>query len=314
MAKAFFQTTASEKRAGSPARSPAGNTAGPRRHGPHAGGTLVWLLLPITLLYGAFFLAPLGIMGVYSFWVTKDFSIIHDWTLNNYISVFTKPAYTTVLIRTLWMAGLVTIVTTVFGYLFAYFIVKQSGRFRNLLLILIMLPFWTSVLLRTYGWMTVLGEKGLINQALMHLHVIDEPLGVLLYNKAAVVLVSTHLFIPFAIISCYTVLERLDFSLVDAAKDLGAGPFRAFRLVTLPQTLPGIWASVLFVFIPVSGLFLTPALVGGTDSAMIGNLIINQFEVFRFGLGSAMAFLITILITALLAAMRRYINLDKIFA
>ena len=284
---------------------------------PHlrrAKRTVLWLLLPITVLYVAFFFAPLGIMGVYSFWITEDFQIIPIWTLDNYAAVFTKPAYTTVLIRTLWMAFMITLVTTVLGYLFAYFLVKQRSRFRNVYLVLVMLPFWTSILLRTYGWMTVLGEKGLINQVLHYLGLIDEPLGFLLYNKVAVIIVSLHLFIPFAILSSYTVLEKMDFRLVDAAKDLGAGPLRAFWLITLPQTMAGIWASILFVFIPVSGLFLTPALVGGTDSAMIGNLIINQFEVYRFGLGSAMAFLITFMITAFLIAVRRYINLEKIFA
>ncbi len=252
-------------------------------------------------------------MAVYSLWVSKSFRIVPIWTIQNYLTFFQQPSYARILFRTAWMAGVITLITTSLAYFFAYFLVKEGGRFQRTLVLLVIVPFWTSFLLRTYSWMTVLGEKGFINQILTYFGLVERPLTFLLYNKFAVIVASIHLFIPFAIISIYTALEKMDFNLVDAAKDLGAGPVRAFWYVTLPQTLTGIWASILFVFIPALGLFITPALVGGTDGTMISNLIVNQFEYYRFGLGAAMAFVITFFVILLLLTMQRYINLEKIY-
>ena len=275
---------------------------------------IYWLLLPMSLVYVVLFVAPLGILGVYSFWVSKSFQIIQVWTLENYLAFFQRPAYVRALFKTVWIAGVITVLTTTLAYGFAYFLVKRGGRYQKALVLLVIVPFWTSFLLRTYAWMTVLGEKGFINQMLVYLRVVTEPLDFLLYNKFAVILASIHLFIPFSIISIYTALEKMDFNLVDAAKDLGAGPGRAFWHVTLPQTMTGIWASILFVFVPSLGLYITPALVGGADGAMIANLIVNQFEVFRLGLGAAISFVITALVVLFLLAVRRYIDLEKIYS
>lgn len=275
---------------------------------------VVALLGPVSVVYLVLFIVPLGIMGVYSLWVSKSFQIIPVWTLQNYLAFFQRPAYVRVLGKTLWMAAVITLFTTTLAYFFAYFLVKKGGRHQKILVMFVIVPFWTSFLLRTYSWMGVLGEKGAINQTLIYLGVIREPLDFLLYNKFSVITASIHLFIPFSIISLYTALEKMDWSLVDAAKDLGAGPIRAFWRVTLPQTMTGIWASILFVFIPSLGLYITPALVGGADGAMIANLVVNQFEVFRLGLGAAISFLITVLVILFLLALRRYINLEKIYS
>ncbi len=276
--------------------------------------SVVALLGPVSVVYLLLFIVPLGIMGVYSLWVSKSFQIIPIWTLENYLAFFQRPAYVRVLGKTLWMAAVITLLTTTLAYFFAYFLVKKGGRHQKILVMFVIVPFWTSFLLRTYSWMGVLGEKGVINQTLIYLGVIREPLDFLLYNKFSVIIASIHLFIPFSIISLYTALEKMDWSLVDAAKDLGAGPIRAFWRVTLPQTMTGIWAAILFVFIPSLGLYITPALVGGADGAMIANLVVNQFEVFRLGLGAAISFLITLLVILFLLALRRYINLEKIYS
>lgn len=268
----------------------------------------------MSVVYVVLFMAPLGILGVYSLWVSKAFEVVQVWTLENYLAFFQRPAYVRALFKTVWMASVITVLTTTLAYGFAYFLVTLGGRHQKALVLLVIVPFWTSFLLRTYAWMTVLGEKGFINQMLVYLRVVTEPLDFLLYNKFSVILASIHLFIPFSIISIYTALEKMDFNLVDAAKDLGAGPARAFWHVTLPQTMTGIWASILFVFVPSLGLYITPALVGGADGAMIANLIVNQFEVFRLGLGAAISFVITALVVLFLLAVRRYIDLEKIYS
>jgi len=179
--------------------------------------------------------------------------------------------------------------------------------------VLVILPFWTSYLLRVYAWMTILGERGLINRGLMSLGILDEPVRFLLYNNYAVVIVSIYLYLPYAALALYTALERLDTSLFAAAMDLGARPWQVFRHVMLPLSLPGIFASFIFVFIPMVGEYVTPTLVGGARGLMIVNIIVSTFQSLRFGIGSAMVFCLVALILGVILALRRAAKLEKVY-
>jgi len=275
---------------------------------------LLWGLAPISAVTAALFVLPLAILVVISFWTTRQFQLIPTWTLENYLAIFEKPFYTTVFLRTLGIAGAVTALCILLGYPFAYFLTRCPVRWRVALLFLVIVPFWTSYVIRTYAWKTILGRRGVINYLLMALGLVDEPVELFLYNWFAVILVGFHLYIPFATLTLYASIEKLDRSLLEAARDLGAGPVRAFLQVTLPLTVPGIFASVLFVFIPVLGMYVTPTLVGGTDGTMIANLIVSQFEIFRLGLGAALSFVVTLVVSGLLFGLRRYVNAEKIFS
>jgi ABC-type spermidine/putrescine transport system permease subunit I len=271
-------------------------------------------LVPIGVLLAGFFLIPLAIMILYSFWRAEGFHIVHSWTLENYAKFFTLPAYTRVLFRTFTISAVVTGLSLLLGYPFAYFLVRYTpARWQQLFLVLVILPFWTSYLLRVYAWMSILGEKGLINQALLLIGLINEPIRIFLYNQYAVVLVSLYLYIPFAIITLYAALEKFDFTQMNAAADLGATPWEAFRNVLLPQTKAGFITAAIFIFIPMLGEYATPTLVGGAEGAMIANLVVNLFRGFQFPQGAAITFVVVLCILALLIALQRYIRVEELY-
>ena len=271
-------------------------------------------LLPIGVLLVGFFLVPLTIMILYSFWRAEGFEIVRSWTLENYAKFFTLPAYTKVLFRTFTISAIVTALSLVIGYPFAYFLVRYTpARWQQLFLVLVILPFWTSYLLRVYAWMSILGDKGLINQALMLTGIIEEPIRVFLYNQYAVTLVSLYLYVPFAIITLYASLEKFDFTQMHAAADLGATPWEAFRNVLLPQTKAGFITAAIFIFIPMLGEYATPTLVGGAEGALIANLVVNLFRGFQFPQGAAITFVVVLCILTLLTALQRYIRVEELY-
>jgi len=184
---------------------------------------------------------------------------------------------------------------------------------QRVMMVLVILPFWTSYLVRVYAWMSILGERGVINRGLMFAGILDEPVRFLLYNNYAVVIVSVYLYIPYCVLALYTALDRLDTSLFSAAMDLGARPRQVFLHVMLPLTLPGVFASFIFVFIPMVGEYVTPSLVGGARGMMIVNVVVSQFHALRFGIGAAMVFVITALALGLLLGLRRLARLEKVF-
>ena len=179
--------------------------------------------------------------------------------------------------RSLYISLVVSIATVVLAYPIAYFISFHGGRHKGLWLFLITIPFWTSYLLRVMSWKVILGYGGVLNSGLMGLGIIDEPLTSLLYNSNAVIITLVHAWAAFAILPIYVSLEKVDRSLIEAATDLGDGPFRRFLRVTLPLTLPGVISALLIVMIPTVGDFVTPRLVGGKDGVMIANAIQAQF-------------------------------------
>ena len=258
----------------------------------------------------ALFVVPLAIMFVYSFWTTKNFQIVTDWTLANYRTFFESWTYPKVLLRTVVTAIVITALTIVMAYPLAYFIARFARRWQKVLLAAVILSFWTSGLLRAYAWMALLGDAGIINKGLRALGLIDAPLPFLLYSPFAVVLVMTYFSLPFAVITIYASLEKMDWALVDAASDLGAPPLRAFWHVTLPQTLPGVISGTVLTFVPLTGMFFVPMLVGDASSVMIAPLIANQMQAFQLGLGAALSFIVAVFVMGALALSWRHLDLD----
>ncbi len=267
---------------------------------------MVWVL--------AFVLAPMVIMGIYSLWQYQNFEMLRNWTVENYTELVTSTIYLRVLWRTIQIAGLTTIFCIGLAYPFAYFLARGVRRWRELLVIMVMIPFWTSFLVRTYAWMSILGEHGVINEALLRLGLIREPLQIL-YTTTAVIIAATYLFFPFAILTLYSSLEKLGPATEEAALDLGATPWQAFRRITLPLSAAGIQAAVIFVFVPALGLFVTPALLGGTRATMIGNVQVTIFKnAMNFGLGSSISFVVLALAMLFVAGLGRSVDLDRVYA
>ena len=270
-------------------------------------------LLPITVLDLVLFVFPMMIMAAVSFLQVREFELTGSLTLRNYTFFLGNWIYLKVLLRTMLVAAAVTAICLVLAYPFAYFLLALPRHWQRTFLVLVIMPFWTSYLLRVYAWMTILGERGIVNQSLMLVGVLQEPARFLLHSYFAVMVVSVYLYLPYSVLVLYTTLERLDRSLVRAAQDLGAGPVQAFRHVVLPLSLPGVVASFVFVFIPMLGEFVTPRLVGGAEAILIVNIVVSQLRALRFGIGAAMTFVIAGLVLVLLLAVRRVVNLERVF-
>jgi spermidine/putrescine transport system permease protein len=244
-----------------------------------APGGAAWLLLaPLIAWAAAFVVAPALIMLIYSFGQRGALGGVTfaSLTLENYAGVL-DPVYLRILIRSILYAGITTVLCLAAGYPVAYLIGRADAKWRNLLLMGVMVPFWTSFLIRTYAWVTILKSEGVLNSLLLQLHLIAEPLE-MLYTPGAVVLGLVYTFLPFMILPIYTSVEKLDGALIEAAFDLGAGPLRAFWRVILPLTSPGIATGVLLVFIPALGIYAVNDILGGGRVDMIGNIIENQFK------------------------------------
>ena len=236
----------------------------------------VALSAPATVYVGFLVAAPLVILVAYSLWTQTYVSIDKTVTLANYREAFTDPLVRHLMIRSILIAGAVTIVTVALAYPIAYFIALRARR-KTLWLLLITIPFWSSYLLRVFAWKLILGFNGVLNSALLGLGIIETPLTFLLYNEFAVVLTLAHAWAPFAILPIYVSLQKIDPALLEAARDLGSSTMERFVRVTLPLTIPGIIAACLIIFIPTVGDYVTPSLVGGSDGKMIANLIQVQF-------------------------------------
>lgn len=234
--------------------------------------------------------APLVMVITFSFWTQNYLDIDRTLTLANYQEVFTQPIYQTLLWRSLRISIIVTVVTVVLAFPIAYYLSFHVKRNKALWLFLITVPFWTSYLLRVFLWKVILGYNGVLNTALLEIGLIKEPLTFILYNANAVVLTLAHAWAPFAILPIFVALEKIDRSLLEAAEDLGDGPFRRFWRITFPLAIPGVVAATLIVLIPTVGDFITPRLVGGTDGLMIANMIQIQFgKANNAPLGAALA-------------------------
>jgi spermidine/putrescine transport system permease protein len=263
-----------------------------------------WFLFPTWVWMALLFSAPFAIVLSYSFLTRGVYGgTVAPWTLENYQRLF-DPLYLTILLRSFAMALGATALSLLLAFPAALFIVRAE-RHRNLFLQLVMLPFWTSFLVRTYAWMFLLRDTGLINTVLQSTGIIHDPLP-LLYNHGAVLLGLVYGYVPFMVLPIYATLERLDPSLVEAAADLGARPWATLLRVIVPLARPGIVAGSVLVFIPCLGAYLTPDLLGGGRTILVGNLVQNQFTTARdWPFGSAVSIVLMLLVTLLVAAILR---------
>jgi len=277
-----------------------------RRKGDRFGAP--FLLTPTVIYLGIFFFVPFAIVLLYSFGMIdllRHFRPIV--TLSYYLQFFDSVA-PSVFGRSLLMALATTVACLALGYPMAYYIAVKGGRRKETLMLLVIIPFWVSFLLRTYALMTILDVNGIISVTLLSLGLISAPLN-LMYNAQAVLLGMVYNYLPFMILPLYASMEKLDKSLLEAAGSLGAGPGRAFLSVTLPLTRSGIGAGSILVFVPAVGEFIIPQLLGGTESFMIGNLIWTLFLKARnLWFGSAVSIILIALVVAIVALYMKYIT------
>jgi spermidine/putrescine transport system permease protein len=264
-------------------------------------GTL--LLAPALGVMALALAAPLALLALYSLTRTTGPVLAGGPTLSHYAEALGRAGYRALFWRSIGISALVTLATVALAYPMAYFVARHAGRRKFLWLIALTIPFWTSYLLRVFSWKIILGYGGVINSALVSLGLIGQPLGFLLYNPFAVVVTLTHAWAAFAILPIYVSLEKIDPALLEAATDLGDGPLRRFLRITLPLSLPGVIGSALLVFVPTTGDYVTPTLVGGPEGAMIANIISVQFDrVGNWPLGAALA-LTSMAVVGVLAAL-----------
>lgn len=266
-------------------------------------------LLPAAVLLGGCFGFALVLTVLYSFWRVVDFEVVPDWTLENYRYFFSVDTYVRTFVATLAMVLVATAATLAVALPFAYWLSRYvSRRWRRRLLVIVVLPFFASYLLRVYAWLAILGQNGAINRFLQSIGVADEPVSVLLFNRPAVVLVLVYLYFPFAVLALYVALEQFDWSQLTAAMDLGATGLAAVRRILLPQIRTGLVTALIFVSVPMLGEYVTPLLVGGTKGVMVGNLVANFFDTGEYSRGAAAALLIAAFIVAILVTFRRFLD------
>lgn len=253
-----------------------------------------WVILPPLLWLGFFFLVPFAIVARIALsdaatarppytplldmsqgWAGLR-SFVHALDLDNFRFVLADTLYLDALMTSLWVAGLSTPILLVVGYPFALAMARAPARWRPLLLALVILPFWTSFLIRVYAWIGILKPEGLLNAALMGAGLVTEPLQII-NTPAAVLIGMVYAYLPFMVLPLYASLQRLDPVLLEAAEDLGCPPWKVFFTITLPLTAPGALAGCLLVFIPVMGEFVIPDLLGGSDMLMLGRAIWTEF-------------------------------------
>ncbi len=291
----------------SSARPHAGGAAGPGgRWLPRAlflgPGLVSWLVL---------FALPVGLILLYAFFTRGPFGgVEYRFTLRNFERAL-DPLFLRVLWTSLRIALLTTALALLIGYPAAYFIATRPARWRLPLLILILLPFWTNLLIRTYAWMVLLNRQGLINRTLIAAGLVDEPLT-LMGTRSAIVLGLLYAYLPLMVLPLFSAIERLGSAPREAAGDLGAGPARSFLRVTLPLTLPGVMAGCIFVFVPTLGNFIVPDLLGGGKTIMVGNLIQAQFFQARdWPFGAALSISVLVVTTVLLLVQARVLTRER---
>jgi spermidine/putrescine transport system permease protein len=257
--------------------------------------------LPPLLWVSLFLLLPYALMFAHSFWAVRDGLLVHQWNLDNYKTLFEKPVYLEVLLRTMRIAASVTFCSLLLGYPLAYYLSFRSGARKELLYQLVIVPLWVSYLVRGYAWKTILGSEGVLNGFLQYLHLTHEPVSFLLYSPFAVVLMLTHIYTPFVFLPIYAALEHIPRPLVEASQDLGASSTQTFLRVILPLSLPGLIAGATFAFVLSLGDFLAPLLVGGASGTMIANVVQSLFgAAYDWPLGAAISVCILIVVISLL--------------
>lgn len=275
-----------------------------RRPAPPVG--LYTSLLPPLLWMTLLYFVPILLLISYSVWRLEAFDIVKEFSLTNFRTIFTNAAYRTVIVRTVLTALIVTLLDIGIALPLGYWIGRYGGRYRTLLTLLVILPLWSSYLVRVFAWKIILGYNGVLNSALILLGILQQPSQVFLYNQFSTILTFVHVWLPFMILPVITAFERLPKDLLEASADLNAPPWITFRRVVLPLVLPGVLAGSINVFALTMGDFITPSLVGGPSGIMLGNVISSQFGVsYNWPLGAAFALLVMLIVFAGLALVLR---------
>ena len=277
--------------------------------------TFWFLYLPPLIWLGLFFLIPLLLMAAFSFRTDSYGSLFEHWVpgFTQYASVISTGSYGRLLGISTSIALIVSISAVVLAYPLAYFLAYYSGKRAGLYLLLLMVPFWTSYLLRVMAWKLMLGTDGVLNSLLMYLGWIKEPLTALLYNRFTVTLTLIYVWVPFASLPILSALQRIDWSIFEAAADLGARPYHQFIRITLPLSMSGVIAAFFMVFIPTIGEYVTPLLVGGTRGIMYGNIIQDFFtKAANWPLGSALSMIMLGVTLVLVFLATRLVKLEDL--
>lgn len=273
-------------------------------------------VLPLAVLV-LFLVAPVLLMAALSLRADLSGPLLQPWapTLTHYANIAETPSFLRLLGTSMGMAAIVAALATVLAYPVAYFLRFHAGRWAGLLLLLLLLPFWTSYLLRVMAWKVMLGSDGVVNSLLLAIGAIDAPMDALLYNRAAVVVTLIYVWVPFAAIPIFATLQRVDPALHEAARDLYARPLTQFARVTLPLSLPGVIAAFFMVFIPTVGEYVTPLLVGGTGGSMYGNIVQDFFtRAANWPLGSALAVVMLGTVLAATVVALRLVDVRRLMA
>jgi spermidine/putrescine transport system permease protein len=261
--------------------------------------------LPSVYLF-LLFILPLGLMVLFSFREGTTGAARNVFTLDHYVTFIHNSSFQRLLWRSAGISFVVAIISTILAYPLAYYLVFQAGAKKTLLMMLIIIPTWTSYLLRIFSWKLILGSTGLLNSVLLALGVIEHPSPILIYSRTAVVITLIYVWIPFAMLPIFAALERIDRYLLEAAADLGCTRMEAFWRVTFPLSLPGVIAGFFFAFIPTLGEFVTPLLVGGAQGSMYGNLIQDQFmRALNWPMGSVMSLAMLVIVLLLMFLLTR---------
>ena len=274
--------------------------------------------LPPCLWMTGFYFIPIVVLLSYAFLQHKYVEIIPKFTWENFVQLTGNPAYRNTLVRTIYIALMVTGINALLAFPVAYFLALYSGKYKQVLTILILLPLWSSYLVRVFAWRIILGYNGVLNSFLVSLGILSEPSSLFLYNQFSMVVTLCYVWLPFMILPLVTALERLPGNLLEAAADLGAHPWYTFRQVTFPLILPGLLAGALSVFSLTMGDYITSSLIGGAGDILIGNIVASQFGVAdNWPLGSALAMIILLLLFVLMAILSRrgvledFVNADE---
>ena len=274
----------------------------------------VWLLLtPSLTLLAALLIVPISIMLAYSFYRYVDIGVEKPaFVLSNWWAFLKDPYYHYALWKTARVAFITTVICVLVGYIPAYVIATTKYPRRWVLMLLLLLPFWISFVIRTMSWIHVLGTHGAVNTLLMSLGLIDKPLE-LLYREAAVVMGLVHFLLPFTILNIFVSIESSDRTLVPVARTLGATPLQAFLEVTLPLSMPGVATGALLAFVLAAGSYVTPLILGGPDDFLFGNLIYGTVMTeLNWPLGSVLAIALTLILGALIMVYNRFFGLERL--
>ncbi|MBN9887638.1 ABC transporter permease [Salipiger abyssi] len=272
-----------------------------------------WILLsPALTAVALLLLVPLCFIVVYSFWLrTATGADQPGFYLDNWAEALTDPFYRDILLNTLKIAAITTLVCAVMGYPSAYFIARSRGN-KAILLLLLMLPFWISYIIRTMSWINILGVSGALNGFLLWTGIVGEPIQ-MLYNEATVILGLVHFLLPFMILNIFVSLDGIDVTLEDAANSLGATRWEAFLQVTLPLSLPGLAAGGLLCFVLGAGTYITPLVLGGPTDAMFANLVFEAIITqLNWPLGSALSLMLLVVLGILVAIYNRYLGMAQL--